>query len=208
MPNSQLPTSLQVLSWVVIGLGAVLIGDGIVSLVRGRPGFQLGRRRVLRWRPMSWSRICIGTFVVLSSGAQVAGVSADLQLLLGYLMFALLALALILQMLATGRGWMPTWPVPSSSAGPAGYRQRYARRWKRTVIAVGAVILVLDLVVMVVSVVTADPSDGLEWFEGLVMIPVSLLFGAVSWGSLINLIVAIPGHHRGARPAGDAPNPA
>src|SRR4051812_42040509 len=53
VPHSDTPMGLQVITWVAITLALALVADGVVSLVRERPGLQVGRRRTMRWRPLA-----------------------------------------------------------------------------------------------------------------------------------------------------------
>jgi len=205
VPHSDTPMGLQVITWVAITLALALVADGVVSLVRERPGLQVGRRRTMRWRPLAWSRILIGSFIVLSFVPRALGASDGLSLALSGVACVLLIANVPLVYAAGGRplprvSWSPMTP----ETGTETYLQRYTRRWKRTVLVVAGLILVADLVMLAVSLASGG-MDGLAALSGgIVIIPVSLAIGCLWWGSVLNLLVAIP---RRTRPSEPMPAP-
>src|SRR6478752_3033224 len=204
VPHSDTPMGLQVLTWVAIALALALIADGVVSLLRERPGLQVGRRRTTRWRPLAWSRILIGSFIVLSFVPRALGASDGPSLALSGVALVLL-IANIPLVYAAGDRPLPrvSWSPKAPETGTETYLQRYTRRWKRTVLVVAGLILVADLVMLVVQLASGG-MDALALSEGLVIIPVSLAIGCLWWGSVLNLLVAIP---RRTRPSEPMPAP-
>src|SRR3954451_21888918 len=192
---------LQVLTWVAIALALALVADGVVSLVRERPGLQIGRRRTTRWRPLAWSRILIGLFIVLSFVPRALGASDGLSLALSGVGCVLLVANVPLVYAAGGRP-LPrvSWSAVAPETGTETYLQRYTRRWKRTVLVVAGLILVADLVMLVVSLAGGGMEAVAALSEGIVIIPVSLAIGCLWWGSVLNLLVAIPRRTRPSQP--------
>jgi len=67
--------STEILTWAALSAGVVVLGLGVVTLVRKRVfGFGFGTKgRAIRWRPYAWAQILTGTFILVETVPRLAG---------------------------------------------------------------------------------------------------------------------------------------
>ena len=81
----------EVLMWVALSAGVVVLGLGVATLVRKRVFGFATKRRAIQWRPHAWAQILTGTFILVETVPRLAGAPSGVVGVMSLLAFVPLA---------------------------------------------------------------------------------------------------------------------